>query len=77
MKFMSNFTSAVNIQIKSKLLNQIKIEQYLEKVTSPPNSTVGMWGAKKYNLLKNTQRSIYAVKIYTKQYQYFSIINQS
>ena len=35
------------------------------------------WGAKKHNLLKNTRRSIHAVKIYTKQYSYFSIINQS
>ena len=35
------------------------------------------WGAKKHYLSKNTQRSIYAVKIYAKQYLYFYIINQS
>ena len=29
------------------------------------------WGAKKDDLLKNTHHSIYAVKIYTKQYLYF------
>ena len=33
--------------------------------------------AKKPNLLKNTRRSIYAAKIYTEQYLYFFIINQS
>ena len=36
-----------------------------------------LWGAEKHDLLMNTHRSIYAAKIYTEQYLYFSIINQS